>query len=105
MFRTYAAPGGRSGRAVRLVESRQWGPKRWRISLRYAGSLIGLWLERSQTRRVLAELNEHQLRDIGQTRAEAQRESAQPFWKPWSNRRCNGSEMFLAKRVTSALGH
>ena len=96
MFRVHADPGGRSSRAVRFVESHQWRPKRWRISLRYAGSLIGLWLGRSQTRRVLSELDEHQLLDIGLTRAEARRESAQPFWKPY--RRRHGSEIMPCDR-------
>ncbi|HEY5166405.1 MAG TPA: DUF1127 domain-containing protein [Pseudolabrys sp.] len=38
------------------------------------------WLERRRTRQALADLNEHQLRDIGVTRAEALRETGR--WWP-----------------------
>ena len=57
-------------------------PERWRTGLRSLAQLVGLWLERIHTRRALAELDEHLLRDIGRTSIEARRESAQPFWKP-----------------------
>jgi uncharacterized protein YjiS (DUF1127 family) len=40
-----------------------------------------LWLERGRSRRVLGTLDDHQLRDIGVTRAEARLESAKPFWR------------------------
>ncbi len=43
--------------------------------------LIGTWMERRRQRRALAELDDHQLRDIGLTRAEARAECAQPFWR------------------------
>lgn len=41
-----------------------------------------LWVERHRTRRALAELDDHLLRDIGVTQAEAQIECAKPFWVP-----------------------
>jgi uncharacterized protein YjiS (DUF1127 family) len=43
---------------------------------------LWFWLERSRQRRALAELDDYLLRDIGLTRDEAQRECANPFWKP-----------------------
>lgn len=41
---------------------------------------IQRWHRLSYERRLLASLDQHQLRDIGISRAEAQRESARPFW-------------------------
>lgn len=38
------------------------------------------WHRLAYERRLLGSLDPHQLRDIGITRAEAQRESARPFW-------------------------
>ena len=40
------------------------------------------WLERARQRRALRELNDHMLRDIGLTRADAWAESDKPFWRP-----------------------
>jgi uncharacterized protein YjiS (DUF1127 family) len=43
------------------------------------------WIERRRQRRTLRELaedNEHLLRDIGKSKAEALREAAKPFWHP-----------------------
>jgi uncharacterized protein YjiS (DUF1127 family) len=40
------------------------------------------WLERSRQRRQLGELNDHLLRDIGASRADAWAEAAKPFWRP-----------------------
>jgi uncharacterized protein YjiS (DUF1127 family) len=40
-----------------------------------------LWSIRHNTRRVLAELDRHQLLDIGKTGEEARREAAKPFWQ------------------------
>jgi len=53
----------------------------WRTWMVAAVSTVALWLERGCSRRVLATLDDHQLRDIGVTRAEAQLESAKPFWR------------------------
>ena len=41
-----------------------------------------MWAERAHQRRRLGELNEHMLRDIGLTRADAWAESEKPFWRP-----------------------
>ena len=38
-------------------------------------------LERRRQRLALAELDDHLLRDIGLSREQARRESAQPFWR------------------------
>jgi len=40
-----------------------------------------VWLERVQDRRRLAELDDHLLRDIGISRAEAEHAAARPFWQ------------------------
>ena len=38
------------------------------------------WQERARQRRQLQELDDHMLRDLGLSRADAQRESERPFW-------------------------
>ncbi len=48
-----------------------------------AVSIVALLLERGRSRRVLATLDDDQLRDIGISRADAQLESERPFWRPW----------------------
>lgn len=42
---------------------------------------ISSWIERVRQRQALAGLDDHQLRDIGITRAEAARECEKPFWR------------------------
>lgn len=42
---------------------------------------IDLWLHRYSSRRDLAELDEHMLKDIGMTRLDADREAFKPFWR------------------------
>jgi uncharacterized protein YjiS (DUF1127 family) len=39
-----------------------------------------LWAERASQRRILSELDDNQLRDIGLTRHDAFKESVRPFW-------------------------
>jgi uncharacterized protein YjiS (DUF1127 family) len=41
---------------------------------------FGKWLRVARERRMLAGLNEHQLRDIGIDEATAAAEAARPFW-------------------------
>lgn len=41
-----------------------------------------VWQERAVERRRLFDLDQRMLRDIGLTRAEAEREAAKPFWRP-----------------------
>ena len=51
------------------------------------GFLVGiwknfsLWFERAQQRKELSELSDHQLKDIGITRDEAEMESNKKFWE------------------------
>ncbi len=45
------------------------------------GATLSLWLARSRSRRVLATLDDRQLRDLGLTPAQASRESDKPFWR------------------------
>ena len=51
------------------------------ILLRLADLLIG-WLQRSQERRMLADVDDRMLRDVGIDRADLQAEAAKPFWRP-----------------------
>ena len=44
-------------------------------------SLIGEWARRIESRRELAGLCDHELRDIGVTRVDAIREAEKPFWR------------------------
>jgi len=43
---------------------------------------LGAWRERSRSRRLLAAFSDHQLSDLGLSRADAWRESSKPFWRP-----------------------
>lgn len=43
--------------------------------------VLAVWEERRETRRRLAEMDDHLLRDIGTSRAEALAESEKPFWR------------------------
>lgn len=42
---------------------------------------VRVWRERTCQRAVLADLDDHLLRDIGVTRAQARRECEKPFWR------------------------
>ena len=46
-----------------------------------ASHLLTRWLDVSRSRQTLDGLDEHMLRDIGLTRAEAQREASKFFWQ------------------------
>ena len=46
-----------------------------------ASNLLARWLHASRSRQMLDELDDHLLRDIGLTRAEARRESSKFFWQ------------------------
>lgn len=43
---------------------------------------LAIWQERAEQRHALGELNEHMLKDIGVSSADAYRESRKPFWLP-----------------------
>ena len=46
-----------------------------------AASLLLTWQERASERHLLMSLEDHMLRDIGLSRADALREAAKPFWR------------------------
>jgi uncharacterized protein YjiS (DUF1127 family) len=46
-----------------------------------AVATVSAWHERARQRRALMALSDPMLRDIGISRAKAQRESARPFWR------------------------
>jgi uncharacterized protein YjiS (DUF1127 family) len=61
-----------------------WPPTRadrCRAALTAAIATVALWWERGRSRHMLATLDDHELRDIGVTRAEAQLESEKSFWR------------------------
>ncbi|MGK9170649.1 DUF1127 domain-containing protein [Inquilinus limosus] len=74
-MREFGAPAIPSGtvRAPAL-----WGP---RLALLRLARRIGAMRERARQRRVLEALDDHQLRDLGLSRAEALREAWRPFWR------------------------
>jgi uncharacterized protein YjiS (DUF1127 family) len=51
---------------------------RWSDDL---SNLLSRWLDAWRSRQTLDELDDHLLRDIGLTRAEARRESSKFFWQ------------------------
>jgi uncharacterized protein YjiS (DUF1127 family) len=58
-------------------------PPQYSVFQPFAGALnalLGL-VERQRQRRALGSLNEHQLRDIGISAAEARHAAAKPFWQ------------------------
>lgn len=58
--------------------------RRWLATVR-------MWRQRAEERRALATLDDHLLADIGVTRADADRECAQPFWRPGGDDACERS--------------
>ncbi|EZH82998.1 hypothetical protein AU05_04240 [Ectopseudomonas composti] len=61
------------GDAVRITTSKS--------EVRYFGRDWPAFWRRLNTRRVLLKLNDQQLRDIGLSRVQAEREASLPFWK------------------------
>jgi uncharacterized protein YjiS (DUF1127 family) len=59
----------------------------WAAILRVAAAALGTWRERARQRRALRRLDERLLRDIGVTRAAAEREARAPFWRAGAGRR------------------
>ena len=56
-------------------------PLRLRHGLRGLAGVLASWSDRARQRRRLTDLDDHLLRDIGKTRAEALREAGKPFWR------------------------
>ena len=44
-------------------------------------SRLSVWQQRAATRRHLAGMNDHMLKDIGFSRSDAEQECRKPFWK------------------------
>jgi uncharacterized protein YjiS (DUF1127 family) len=68
--------------SLRVVERETIRPPRRLPAIRVQGWLSAIraaW-RRRQSRTLLSQLDEHMLRDIGVTRAEAQLEAKKPFW-------------------------
>ncbi len=49
--------------------------------LKYVFVTTEEWQERAKQRRALRELNDHLLKDIGLSRADAEHEARKPFWR------------------------
>ena len=56
----------------------------WRAAawLRRVRDTVRLWQDRARGREELLRLGEHELRDIGITRVQAEAEANKPFWRP-----------------------
>jgi uncharacterized protein YjiS (DUF1127 family) len=67
--------------SCRPAATRPRPPSRWHARLAAAAAIVGLWRERSRSRRALGALDDRQLMDVGLSRADARRESALPFWR------------------------
>ena len=52
------------------------------IAARGGLRILSEWRKRAASRRGLANLDDHLLRDIGVTRSDAERELMKPFWRP-----------------------
>lgn len=50
-------------------------------ALQSAATLVARWQDRRRDRRMLMEMDEHLLEDIGISRADAYQESRKPFWR------------------------
>jgi uncharacterized protein YjiS (DUF1127 family) len=59
--------------------TRSWG--RGANVLARAAELLQRWREAALERRLLLQLDERTLRDLGLSRADAMREAAKPFWR------------------------
>jgi uncharacterized protein YjiS (DUF1127 family) len=54
---------------------------RARAALTAASDTVYEWRQRARQRRLLAQLNDRLLSDIGLSRSEVEREAAKPFWR------------------------
>jgi uncharacterized protein YjiS (DUF1127 family) len=61
--------------------------ERLRSALSWVILTLMRWQELARQRRALAAMNDHMLKDLGLTRADALREAGRPFWddggEPW----------------------
>jgi uncharacterized protein YjiS (DUF1127 family) len=90
MTRTYVDPGFRSlsSTFAGLTSPVRVGPSQRpatraavRSWLARSADLLLAWFERARQRRELLRFDDHLLRDIGLTRADALAEAAKPFWR------------------------
>jgi uncharacterized protein YjiS (DUF1127 family) len=68
---TDAANGGRMERFAQRLAA---------LPLSLGDTVIG-WLERRRERRLLHQVSDHLLKDIGVSRADVEREAQKPFWR------------------------
>jgi uncharacterized protein YjiS (DUF1127 family) len=69
-----------TGNCLEVVSVGRGATARPSAAVRLADSLVG-WLQRARSRRVLAQMDERMLHDIGITRDAALSEHAKPFWR------------------------
>jgi uncharacterized protein YjiS (DUF1127 family) len=55
---------------------------RLRLLLAALQHLLAEWRRRAKSRATLVQLSDRELRDIGITHAEVEREATKPFWRP-----------------------
>ena len=59
------------------------GVREWvRDAAHALADMLVTWSERQRQRRLLRELDDHVLRDIGLSRAQVEAEADKPFWRP-----------------------
>ncbi len=66
----------------RRIAARPSRGGRWLAALTAVATTISFWRDRGRSRRLLATLDDHLLRDMGLSRVEAWRESDKHFWMP-----------------------
>jgi uncharacterized protein YjiS (DUF1127 family) len=76
MLRTFDHTDARSAQA----SAPQWVAL-LRTPISFGFAVIGRWIDRSNQRTALAELDDHLLRDIGLSGKDARREASKPFWR------------------------
>jgi uncharacterized protein YjiS (DUF1127 family) len=80
-FPSTAVPTKYEGQERRFESTFEQLANCWLASLSNMALTARLWLQRSRTRGRLAELDDHELIDIGIGRGQAQYESEKPFWR------------------------
>jgi uncharacterized protein YjiS (DUF1127 family) len=66
--------------AFRQIYPRLSTHRRKRLT-KWLGGLVGTWRRRISERQILARLDYRELRDIGLSRWDVEREVAKPFWR------------------------
>ncbi len=68
------------GTAARMLAPARFGALA-AVVFRRAFAAVATWRARAGERRALATMNDHELRDIGITRADVWAETDKPFWR------------------------